>query len=173
MLKFIHFPSVGNVNWIRERLRLLCLKKSSFFRLKHLSMTCFSYRQEQETSRVSNWIKLSFQVDDSISFKLRIVAGKFLCLRTKKNTHTEWNEKRVKLIFMVCYHVMNNNVAKGLLLWKNHVSKKQRTISHATKWMEIELKKEKFLERKCLNYFNEKLPFFHRSRFILFISSLL
>lgn len=35
---------------------------------------------------------------------------------------------------MGCYHVMNNNVAKGLLLWKNHVSrtkKSRRPISHA------------------------------------------
>lgn len=28
---------------------------------------------------------------------------------------------------MVCYHVMNNSVAKGLLLWKNHVSKKKES----------------------------------------------
>lgn len=27
-----------------------------------------------------------------------------------------------ELKFMVYYHVTNNNVAKGLLLWKNHVS---------------------------------------------------
>lgn len=58
-----------------------------------------------------------------------------------KQRKSETGEKS-ELKFMVCYHVMNNNVAKGLLLWKNHVLEKgENDKSRYRVKQEIELKK--------------------------------